>query len=201
MCNVRLIKHLGCKIIACTTTGLSKYRALLSALKPRTLLIEEAAETLEGHVVAGMFDSLEQLILVGDHKQLRAHTNIQALEEPPFSLNISMFERLVMNSVGYTMLNMQRRMIPDVRKLLCVPSKVFYKDLYDHPSVRDVVNRPPIPGMGNRSVYFFHHNWPDSRNLERSAVNVDEAEFVAYAFRHLVYNGTDPSKITVLTAS
>lgn len=39
---------------------------MISALQPRTILIEEAAETLEGTVIAGMVDSLQQLILVGD---------------------------------------------------------------------------------------------------------------------------------------
>ena len=37
----------GAKIIGCTTTGLSKYRPLLDSLKPKIVLIEEAAETLE----------------------------------------------------------------------------------------------------------------------------------------------------------
>jgi helicase required for RNAi-mediated heterochromatin assembly 1 len=45
----------------------------MSALQPKALLIEEAAETLEGYVVAGMVDSLEHLVLVEDHKQLQVN--------------------------------------------------------------------------------------------------------------------------------
>lgn len=56
-----------------------------------------AAETMEGTVIAGMFDSLERLVLVGDHKQLQAHCNVQALEIEPYWLGVSMFERLVRN--------------------------------------------------------------------------------------------------------
>jgi hypothetical protein len=48
-------------------------RGVISALQPKALLIEEAAETLEGYVVAEMVDSLEHLVLVGDHKQLQAN--------------------------------------------------------------------------------------------------------------------------------
>ena len=194
------MNHLGCKVIGCTTTGLSKYRGLLAALQPRTLLIEEAAETLEGTVIAGMFDSLEHLILVGDHQQLQAHTQVQVLEQAPYNLSVSMFERLVKNSMGYTMLNKQRRMIPEVRKLLCIEPEPFYKNLHDHPSVLDrVKNRPPIPGMGGKNAYFFSHNWPEARNPDGSWYNIDEAEMIAGFFNYLVLNGTQAEKITVLT--
>lgn len=107
----------------------------MAALEPRTILIEEAAETLEATIIAGMLDSLEQLILVGDHQQLQAYCNVRALEGPPYNLNVSMFERLINNHIGYVMLNQQRRMISDVRQLLTIPPKPFYRDLYDHVSV------------------------------------------------------------------
>ncbi|KAG9242476.1 P-loop containing nucleoside triphosphate hydrolase protein [Calycina marina] len=199
LCNIRLIKHLGIKVVGCTTTGLSKYRGLISALKPKILLIEEAAETLEGNVVAGQIDSLEQMILVGDHKQLRANATVSALEESPYYLNISMFERLVSNGMEYTMLNRQRRMVPQVRELLCIEPKPFYKYLHDHESVLDPANRPPVPGMGNCNLYFFHHQWPEARDASLSIYNLDEAEMIAGFFHYLVLSGTDPAKITVLT--
>ena len=75
------------KIIGMTTTGLSKYRGLIQSLEPKIVLVEEAAETLEAFVSVACFkryvwhspwqmmglkvSSLEQLILVGDHLQLR----------------------------------------------------------------------------------------------------------------------------------
>jgi hypothetical protein len=65
-----------------------------------------------------MLESLEQLILVGDHQQLQASATIQALQQAPYFLNVSMFERLVNNCVLYTMLKTQRRMITKIRKLL-----------------------------------------------------------------------------------
>jgi helicase required for RNAi-mediated heterochromatin assembly 1 len=55
----------GAKLIGMTTTGLSKYRPLVAGLRPKILLVEEAAETLEGLVTAGCVESLEHLILVG----------------------------------------------------------------------------------------------------------------------------------------
>lgn len=188
-------------MIGCTTTGLSKYRGFLSACSPRSLLIEEAAETLEAKITGGLFDSLEQLILVGDHQQLQATCTIAALESAPYHMNISMFERLVNNSIEYVMLNCQRRMIPEIRELLCIPNNPFYKNLHDHESVLDrEVNRPKVPGMGADSL-FFHHIWPEAVNSDGSKYNFDEAEMIAGTFNHLVMNGTPPEKITCLTVS
>ena len=43
------------KIIGMTTTGLSKYRGLIQGLKPKIVLVEEAAETLEAFVSVACF--------------------------------------------------------------------------------------------------------------------------------------------------
>jgi hypothetical protein len=202
MSNIRLIRHLGIKVIGCTTTGLSKYRSLLSAVKARVLLIEEAAETLESNVIGGLLDTIEHLILVGDHAQLQASCTIRALENAPYHLNISMFERLINNSIRYVMLNVQRRMIRDIRKLLCIDASPFYTDLQDHESVLDRVrNRPPVPGMGGLDTYFFDHRgrFEEATNAENSRYNLAEAQMIARFFLYLCQNGVDPSKITVLT--
>jgi helicase required for RNAi-mediated heterochromatin assembly 1 len=200
VCSWKLMQHLSIKVIACTTTGLSKYRGLISAMRPRTLLVEEAAETGEGSIISGLVETLEQLILVGDHQQLQARCSVRALEEAPFHLKVSMFERLVNNGFPFTMLNKQRRMIPTIRKLLCIEPNPFYRNLQDHESVLDRVrNRPPIPGMGGKDVYLFHHNWPEARNAEYSCFNFDEAQMIVGFFRYLILNGVDRTKITVLT--
>lgn len=191
-----MIRRLGIKIIGCTTTGLSKYRGLLASLKPRTLVVEEAAETTEGTIIAGMIESVEQLILVGDHQQLQATCNTQYLAAAPHNLSISMFERLVNNGLPYVMLNRQRRMIPELRGLL----HNFYPDLQDHPSVEDrIVNRPPIAGMGGRDCFFFHHEWAESRDDSASRSNAGEAAMIVGFYDYLHYNGLDASKITILT--
>lgn len=38
---------------------------------PRVLIVEEAGECLESHVLANLVPSIEQVILIGDHLQLR----------------------------------------------------------------------------------------------------------------------------------
>ncbi|KAF7871976.1 uncharacterized protein EAF02_009081 [Botrytis sinoallii] len=168
------IDNLDTRVIGCTTTGLSKYRGLLSALNPSVLLIEEAAETLEANVTAGIIPSLEQVILVGDHRQLTANTTLDRFMSYPYYMSVSLFERLVNNDP-------------------------FYLDLHDHQNVRDRVNhRPPVPGM-NFDSYFFSHKWQEHRDVNMSCYNAPEAEMVAGFFNYLVINGVKPEKITVLT--
>jgi helicase required for RNAi-mediated heterochromatin assembly 1 len=184
------------RIVGCTTTGLAKYRALLCALRPRICIVEEAAETLEAPVTAACFPSLEHLVLVGDHQQLRPHTQVHALEDEPYFLNLSLFERLVRNNVAFETLTRQRRMIPEIRRLLF---PIYQNTLKDHKSVKDLDNRPPVEGMGGNNSFFFCHDWPESRDVNMSAFNPMEAQMVVQFFDYLVLNGVDATKITVLT--
>ncbi|KAF3035692.1 hypothetical protein E8E12_006070 [Didymella heteroderae] len=184
------------RIIGMTTTGLSKYRAMISALRPRVVLVEEAAETMEAPVTVACLPTVEHLILVGDHQQLRPHTQVRKFENAPFHLNLSMFERLVLNGIEYDQLARQRRMIPEIRRLL----RPIYSDtLKDHASVEDPNNRPPVLGMGGVNSYYFVHDWKEERDAYSSCYNDPEAKFLVGFVDYLVLNGEDPAGITILT--
>ena len=179
-------------VIGMTTTGFSKYRPLVASLKPKIILIEEAAEVLEGPVTAVCVESLEHLILVGDHQQLQGHCNMRDLEEV-FHLNVSMFERLIRNNMPFMTLTKQRRMDPEIRRALAP----IYHDLEDHPSV---MGRPPVPGMGDVRSFFFDHNWSEGSDSMLSKYNEEEAEFIVGVFCYLVRGGmVPPHGITILT--
>lgn len=180
------------KVIGMTATGMSKYRPLLSSLDPRIALIEEAAEAIEAPISVACFNSLQQLILVGDHKQLKGHCAVKELGGEPFNLDMSMFERLVRNEMAYVTLRGQRRMVPEIRRLL----GPIYGELEDHPSVQQ---RPGVPGMGNCRSYFFSHPWPENSDSMLSKFNEIEAQMVVGFYAHLVLNGVSPNNITVLT--
>ncbi|KAF2134773.1 P-loop containing nucleoside triphosphate hydrolase protein [Dothidotthia symphoricarpi CBS 119687] len=192
--DVRILRDQ--RLIGCTTTGLSKYRALLSGLRPRVVLVEEAAETQEAYVTAACFPTLEHLILVGDHQQLRPHCQNRAFEDAPYFLNLSLFERLVENDVDHDALMRQRRMIPEIRRLLY---PIYGDNLKDHDSVKDSSNRPPVEGMGGNNSFFFCHDWPEARDGNMSSLNSREANMLVGLFDYLVLNGVDSSTITVLT--
>jgi hypothetical protein len=56
------------RIIACTTTGAAKHGARIRAASPAVVLVEEAGEILESHVLTALGLHTDQLILIGDHK-------------------------------------------------------------------------------------------------------------------------------------
>jgi hypothetical protein len=56
------------RIVGCTTTAAAKYCKELKSAAPDVLLVEEAGEILESHVLTALGETAEQLILIGDHK-------------------------------------------------------------------------------------------------------------------------------------
>lgn len=182
-------------VMGCTTTGLTKYRGFLAAIKPRILLIEEAAETREANIASALYPSIQQLILVGDHQQLPPSCDIARLAKDPYNLNVSLFERLVDNCLPYTMLDHQRRMAPELRRIV----QKFYPKLKDHPLVTDITKRPLVPGMGDRRSWFFTHAWPEDTDADNSKYNQQEAEMIVGFIRYLLNNNVKASEITVLT--
>ncbi|PSS38020.1 hypothetical protein PHLCEN_2v105 [Hermanssonia centrifuga] len=62
-------------IIGCTTTGAANLTALLKAIGPKIMLVEEAGQVLEAHVLGSLVPSIQQLILIGDPLQLRPTLN------------------------------------------------------------------------------------------------------------------------------
>jgi hypothetical protein len=56
------------RIIACTTTGAAKFRESIATARPGILVVEEAGEILESHILTALSAETEQVILIGDHK-------------------------------------------------------------------------------------------------------------------------------------
>lgn len=62
------------RIIGCTTTAAAKYQEQINAASPGILLVEEAGEILESHIITSLGRSVRRLILIGDH-QLVLHSH------------------------------------------------------------------------------------------------------------------------------
>jgi hypothetical protein len=56
------------RIIGCTTTAAAKYGEAIQAAMPGILLVEEAGEILESHVLTAIGKGTKKVILIGDHK-------------------------------------------------------------------------------------------------------------------------------------
>ena len=119
-------------IVAMTTTGASKYRSQLRRVGAKVVMVEEAAEVLEAQIVTSVARETEQLILIGDHMQLKPKVNSFTLAED-YGLSMSMFERLIKLGVANVQLKYQRRMRPEISQLV----RHIYPDLKDHPSVHE----------------------------------------------------------------
>ena len=117
-------------IVAMTTTGACKYRAQLREVGAQIVLVEEAAEVLEAQIVTSLSQHTQQLILIGDHFQLKPKVTSFELAED-YGLGISLFERLVHLGVPNVQLCEQRRMRPEISQIV----RLIYPDLRDHRSV------------------------------------------------------------------
>lgn len=181
------------EVIGLTTTGAAKNRELLDLLKPEIVLVEEAAEVDELHVVASIPSSVKQLILIGDHKQLTPMPACEHLSEN-FNLNKSLFERLFCNRIPHVVLETQRRMRPTICELL-VP--VFYKSLANHLIVNLYED---IRGMKS-NIFFISHEEPEVESyVEKTHWNLYEAKFIAALVHYLVkQQNYKYREITVLT--
>ena len=99
--NNHVIK--GADVIGMTTTGAAKHHYILKNIHPKIVIVEEAAEVFESHIVTSLSPSIQQLILIGDHKQLKPKPNCYDLEKK-YGLSVSLFERLAENGIPFTTL-------------------------------------------------------------------------------------------------
>ena len=53
------------KVIGMTTTGAARLQDVLQEVGPRIIVVEEAAEVLEAHIIASLNPHCQQLILIG----------------------------------------------------------------------------------------------------------------------------------------
>lgn len=193
------------RIVACTTTGAAMYAELLQNAGPEVVLVEEAGEILESHVLTAMTPTTKQLILIGDHKQLRPRVNNFALTVESgdgFDLNRSLFERLILSGFPHTTLTCQHRMHPEISKLV---RHLTYPDLCDADSTQ---NRLPLCGLQYRVIFVNHNQLETSeaqtsdRRDEGASVskrNEYEADMVLQIVRYLGQQGFGTSEQVVLT--
>nr|XP_061814239.1 NFX1-type zinc finger-containing protein 1-like [Nerophis lumbriciformis] len=180
------------KVIGMTTTGAAKYRKALQEVQPHVVIVEEAAEVLEAHIVTALSQECQHLILIGDHQQLRPSSTEYDLEKN-YKMGVSMFERLVNMGLPFVRLNQQHRMRPEIASLL---TPHIYEDLQNHPSVLNFDN---IKGL-KTNLFFVEHNQLEKQFKEgKSHQNQHEATFVVALCRYLLLQEYKPEQITILT--
>ncbi|KAI4145818.1 MAG: hypothetical protein LQ340_006150 [Diploschistes diacapsis] len=195
-------------VIGVTTTGLARNLDVLRRVRAKVVIIEEAGEVLEAHTLTAFLPSIEHAILIGDHEQLRPQiNNYEFQHENPrgtkFSLDISLFERLIHPQSGYpkllySSLEVQRRMHPSISELI---RSTLYPKLQDHPSVSTY---PEVDGMRKRLFWLDHNKKEDTASSNPaqsfSKTNTWEVEMTTALVSHLVRQGIYQNEdIAVLT--
>ena len=181
-------------VVGMTTTGAAKHSYILKHLHPKIVIVEEAAEVLESHIITSLCPSVQQLILIGDHKQLQPKLTCYDLQKK-YNLHISLFERLAENGLPIATLGVQHRMRPEIASIV---GNHIYDKLDNHESVYKYEH---IRGIG-KNMFFIEHSQPEKNNPtgdKRSHVNPFEAEYVVSLTRYLLKQGYHPSEITILT--
>ncbi|CAB3999613.1 partial [Paramuricea clavata] len=178
------------KIIGVTITGASINHDLLHRIGPNVVIVEEAAEILEPSLLAALTTSIEHLILIGDHKQLRPQVDTYKLCRN-FQLDVSMMERLIESGFPFRSLAKQNRMRPEFSALL----RDIYPDLKDNLPM--VSKNKPLKCI-EKSMFFWCHDDPEKQ--DRTYTNVKEAERIIALVMYLLCNDVHPSDITVLSA-
>ena len=180
-------------VIGMTTTGAAKYQHILHMIKPKIVIIEEAAEVLESHIVSCLTANTQHLILIGDHQQLRPKPNVYELAKK-HNLDISLFERLVRNDFPRVTLEIQHRMRPEIAKLV---HPLIYPVLENHQSVCSFND---VMGVCT-NIFFIDHQEREKPNDElKSHSNVHEAQCMASLCRYFIQQGYRPEQITLLCA-
>ncbi|MCO5571061.1 hypothetical protein L7F22_024792 [Adiantum nelumboides] len=180
------------RVVGMTTTAAARCHGILMRLRPKVVIVEEAAEILEGHIIACLTPFTEHLILIGDHLQLRPSVAVNKLAAD-HSLDVSLFERLVSGGVEKVTLKFQRRMRPCISRLL----RSIYPALKDHDSV---FGRKNVEGL-SKNVFFLDHRWQERCALgSRSKVNHEESLFIVELYLYVLKQGSyKTSDVTILT--
>ncbi|CRK95627.1 CLUMA_CG009085, isoform A [Clunio marinus] len=183
----------GKRIIGMTTTFAARNTAINKMLKPGIIIIEEASEVLESHVLVSLTSETKQLIMIGDHQQLRPLTNSFELARI-YNFNVSLFERLIRNDFDFITLDVQMRMRPEICDLV---RGTIYKSLTDGDNV---VDNPKVKGL-KHNFYCLEHSYPESiGDGETSKENLFEADYVMRLCKYLISCGNPIEEITILTA-
>ncbi|KAF8629392.1 hypothetical protein AX15_003447 [Amanita polypyramis BW_CC] len=191
-------------IVGCTTTGAAKFTSLLRGVAPKVVLVEEAGQVMEAHILGNLVPSIEHLIMIGDPLQLRPTLNNFKLSVDSkrgsqlYKFDMSLMERLSKEGFPMSRIDVQRRMRPEVAQLI---RNALYPGLEDHELVKQY---PDVRGF-SRNVFFLSHEHSENDGNEEdgsSKFNTYEVQMIKDIVLYLLRQGcyTQDGDIVVLCA-
>uniref|UniRef100_A0A7S0ZDW8 DNA2/NAM7 helicase-like C-terminal domain-containing protein n=1 Tax=Timspurckia oligopyrenoides TaxID=708627 RepID=A0A7S0ZDW8_9RHOD len=195
------------RVIGCTTTRAAMRHELLSDVETGVVIVEEAGEVLESHVIVNLRKNTKHLIMIGDHLQLRpkianyelSYSNVDAKQV----LNVSLFERLVKQGMTHGVLSVQHRMKPCIASFI---QMLTYPELKNGPGTLD---RASTRGVQSDVVFVNHNHREDGKTSfmedattghdAHTRTNAFEVETVVNIVQYLLKQEYLPDQIVVLT--
>ncbi|CAF1002415.1 unnamed protein product [Didymodactylos carnosus] len=178
-------------VIGMTTTCAAKYFTVLQKIGCKIIIVEEAAEIFEAHIICSLSAKCEHLILIGDHQQLRPNPTVYRLAQT-YNIDVSLFERFIKNDFPSVRLNIQYRMRPEICDLM----RSFYPDLQNHDIVK--TERPSIIGIKENLYFITHAHEEETLTDASSKRNPFEAEYIVELASYLIKQGYETSQLTIL---
>jgi len=179
------------RVIFLTISGAAMKIDILRSLGPKILLLEEAAEILEPQLLAAMPPSIQHVISIGDHHQLRPAVEFYRLSVDK-NFDISLFERMIANGAQYVCLEFQGRMRSEIAKLL----------LYRYPCYKDnveVIKHLPEVSCSKENLFFFDHDFEEDATHHASKSNKEEAKLVISLIFWFLLSNYEGSQLTILS--
>jgi hypothetical protein len=179
-------------IIGMTVNYATVYRELLTTIKPRICVVDEASEILESQLMYLVSsDRLEHLIMFGDTNYSKP--DVKSYTTQSHGLDVSLFERWIKCDGKFVCLKQQSRMHPAVHELV----RTFYeKDGTENIMTKNI---PKIRGVHSNVFFMTHDNFDDRNWSSFKKTNTFEAKFIIKFAFYLYQQGYDPAKITILT--
>eukprot|EP00756_Hemistasia_phaeocysticola_P032135 Hpha_TRINITY_DN16394_c1_g16::TRINITY_DN16394_c1_g16_i1::g.58976::m.58976 len=193
------------QVIGLTTTGCTINKEILNRVRPSVLIIEEAAEILESQILSCLnASSVQQIVLIGDHKQLRPIVSNYDIAKQ-CRLDLSLFERMANNNIPVHNLTNQRRMIPEISQFV----RPLYRQLVDDDCLKprkmvcettgQVRDSGTLPGMGVPVWFWSHEQEEEPSAVGLSVVNMMEVRMAVWLVRYFQARGVGLRQMTVLT--
>ena len=160
------------KVILCTIDTSSKIYTFTKR-SINTIIVDEAGAVNEETMLPLIRLNPSNLIIVGDHKQLRAFSDIPTYICNDTQHNMSLLERLVLNKRDVHLLKIQYRMEPSICNLV---SNIFYNG--------ELITAPYIKTQPNPLVWI--HVEGVETSIGSSYNNIDEVTLIQnLCYKHI----------------
>ena len=158
------------------------------------VLIEEAEEVIESHILPLLTKCTNQIILFGDFKKLKTNENEFGKND---NQNIPLIKRLINNNIPLVNLEYQRRMKPifiEFIKIIYGEDKEIFKDYLN------VDDKEKVKGI-EKDMFIINHNEKETINNNdlNNVSNVYEAKYLAKLAEYLLRQGYKKNEIVILT--